>query len=118
METEHVDENLTPTQPLLLPSEQAFATKLWLETQKLWVIVGPSIFARISGFTMNVVTQAFVGHLGQVPLAAITIANLVIVGFNFGLLVIYYIPLLKPNNISFFLLFFWELNLFHYSLKR
>ncbi|MCI76755.1 protein TRANSPARENT TESTA 12-like, partial [Trifolium medium] len=35
---------------------------------------------------MNVVTQAFAGHLGEVQLAAISIANTVIVGFNFGLL--------------------------------
>ncbi|KAL5074907.1 hypothetical protein RYX36_013891 [Vicia faba] len=35
---------------------------------------------------MNVVSQAFAGHLGEVQLASITIANTVIVGFNFGLL--------------------------------
>jgi MATE family multidrug resistance protein len=36
---------------------------------------------------MNVITQAFAGHLREVKLAAISIANIVIVGFNFGLLV-------------------------------
>ncbi|XP_021891130.1 protein DETOXIFICATION 27-like [Carica papaya] len=35
---------------------------------------------------MNIITQAFAGHLGDVQLAAISIANTVIVGFNFGLL--------------------------------
>ncbi|XP_028757353.1 protein DETOXIFICATION 27-like [Neltuma alba] len=82
--TSHADDDdLSQT---LLPEKETFARKLWVETQKLWVIVGPSIFARISSFTMNVVTQAFAGHLGEVPLAAISIANTVIVGFNFGLL--------------------------------
>ena len=67
--------------------EQSFGNKLWLETKKLWVIVGPSIFSRLASFNMNVITQAFAGHLGDVELAAISIANTVIVGFNFGLLV-------------------------------
>lgn len=67
--------------------EERFGKKLWVETKKLWVIVGPAIFSRIASFTMNVVSQAFAGHLGEVQLASITIANTVIVGFNFGLLV-------------------------------
>ncbi|KAG7029651.1 Protein DETOXIFICATION 27 [Cucurbita argyrosperma subsp. argyrosperma] len=61
-------------------------SKLWVETQKLWLIVGPTIFARVATFSMNVITQAFAGHLGDVELASISIANTVIVGFNFGLL--------------------------------
>ncbi|XP_058786335.1 protein DETOXIFICATION 27-like [Vicia villosa] len=66
--------------------EENFGKKLWIETKKLWLIVGPTIFSRIASFTMNVVSQAFAGHLGEVQLASITIANTVIVGFNFGLL--------------------------------
>ncbi|CAJ1974063.1 unnamed protein product [Sphenostylis stenocarpa] len=66
--------------------EQSFGNRFWLETKKLWIIVGPSIFSRLAAFNMNVVTQAFAGHLGEVELAAISIANTVIVGFNFGLL--------------------------------
>ncbi|XP_031123773.1 protein DETOXIFICATION 27-like [Ipomoea triloba] len=60
--------------------------RIWIETKKLWHIVGPSIFSRVASFTMNVVTQAFAGHLGEVELAAISISNTVIVGLNFGLL--------------------------------
>lgn len=66
--------------------EPEFGKKVWIETKKLWHIVGPSIFSRVASFTMNVVTQAFAGHLGDVQLASISIANTVIVGFNFGLL--------------------------------
>ncbi|PPD85047.1 hypothetical protein GOBAR_DD18000 [Gossypium barbadense] len=61
-------------------------TRLWIETKKLWAIVGPSIISRVAGYSMNIITQAFAGHLGDVELAAISIANTVIVGFNFGLL--------------------------------
>ncbi|PWA84973.1 multi antimicrobial extrusion protein [Artemisia annua] len=70
------------------PSLVATDTKsrFWVESRKLWYIVGPSIFSRIASFSMNVVTQAFAGHLGDVELAAITISTGVIVGFNFGLL--------------------------------
>lgn len=66
-------------------------SRVWIETKKLWQIVGPTIFSRIANYSMNVVTQAFAGHLGDVELAAVSIANNVIVGFNFGLLVIIYI---------------------------
>lgn len=66
--------------------QNQLATKVWIESKKLWLIVGPSIFSRVASFTMNVVTQAFAGHLGDVQLASISIANTVIVGFNFGLL--------------------------------
>ncbi|MCD9560285.1 hypothetical protein HAX54_018807 [Datura stramonium] len=62
-------------------------TRVWIETKKLWHIVGPAIFSRIATYTMNVITQSFAGHLGEVELAAISISNTVIVGLNFGLLV-------------------------------
>ncbi|KAJ6335467.1 hypothetical protein OIU78_012157 [Salix suchowensis] len=81
----------------LLPYDQAnldvdeenqdpLASRIWTETKKLWKIVGPAIFSRVATFSMNIITQAFAGHLGDVELAAISIANTVIVGFNFGLL--------------------------------
>ncbi|KAG2284581.1 hypothetical protein Bca52824_055801 [Brassica carinata] len=60
--------------------------RVWVETKKLWQIVGPAIFTRLSAYSMLVITQAFAGHLGELELAAISIVNNVIVGFNFGLL--------------------------------
>ncbi|KAK3023253.1 hypothetical protein RJ639_044419 [Escallonia herrerae] len=60
--------------------------RVWVESKKLWHIVGPSIFFRIASNSMNIVTQVFAGHLGKLELASISIANNVIVGFNFGLL--------------------------------
>ena len=67
--------------------EGKLSVRVWVESKKLWQIVGPAIFSRVASYTMNVITQAFAGHLGEVELAAISIANTVIVGFNFGLLV-------------------------------
>lgn len=69
-------------------NDKDLTSRVWIESKKLWQIVGPAIFSRISSYTMNIITQAFAGHLGDVELAAISIANTVIVGFNFGLLVI------------------------------
>ncbi|GMH00197.1 hypothetical protein Nepgr_002036 [Nepenthes gracilis] len=88
-------------QPLILPESSAPAEipqkgsggddekltrRVWIESKKLWHVAGPSIFSRIASFSMNVVTTAFAGHIGDLELAAISIANTVIVGFNFGLL--------------------------------
>ncbi|KAJ4883090.1 MATE efflux family protein [Raphanus sativus] len=58
----------------------------WMETKKLWRIVGPAIFARVSTYSIFVITQAFAGHLGELELAAISIVYNVIISFNFGLL--------------------------------
>lgn len=65
------------------------AGRAWEESKKLWTIVGPAMVTRLAMNAMIVVTQAFVGHLGDLQLASMTIATTVIVGFNFGLLVIY-----------------------------
>ena len=59
----------------------------WMETKKLWRIVGPAIFARISTYSIFVITQAFAGHLGELELAAIAIVQNVIIGFSIGLFV-------------------------------
>ncbi|XP_047342532.1 protein DETOXIFICATION 27-like [Impatiens glandulifera] len=60
--------------------------RVWIETKLLWHIVGPSIFSRIATYSMNIVTQSFVGHIGDLELASFAIANNVFIGFNFGLL--------------------------------
>ncbi|KAI5669795.1 hypothetical protein M9H77_19648 [Catharanthus roseus] len=60
--------------------------RIWVESKKLWRIVGPAILSRITSYSMNVITQAFAGHLGDTELAAISIVSTVIVGFDFGLL--------------------------------
>ncbi|KAF5182467.1 Detoxification-like protein [Thalictrum thalictroides] len=65
---------------------QDLVTRVWIESKKLWHIVGPSIFSRVASYSMFVITQAFAGHLGDLELASISIAFTVVVGFNFGLL--------------------------------
>nr|XP_033511705.1 protein DETOXIFICATION 27-like isoform X2 [Nicotiana tomentosiformis] len=67
-------------------NEQSFSKRFWIETKKLWHIVGPAIFSRIVSYSMFVITQAFAGHLGDLELAAMSIASNVVLGFDFGLM--------------------------------
>ena len=67
--------------------DQDLARRVWIESKKLWHIVGPAIFSRLASYSMLIITQAFAGHLGDLELAATSIANNVVVGFDFGLLV-------------------------------
>ncbi|KAF2299739.1 hypothetical protein GH714_002968 [Hevea brasiliensis] len=60
--------------------------EIWLESKNFWQIAGPSIFARLAMFSMTVITQAFAGHLGDLNLAAISIATTVIISISFGFL--------------------------------
>lgn len=66
-----------------------FSRRFWIESKKLWHIVGPAIFFRATNYSMIVITQIFAGHLGDLELAAISLAYNVIIGFDFGLLVLY-----------------------------
>ena len=82
----------------------------WTESKKLWRIVGPAIFFRATNFSMITITQAFAGHLGDLELAAISLAYNVIIGFDFGLLVR---QIQKPILLFFFLDFFLFIFYFH-----
>ncbi|XP_062199982.1 protein DETOXIFICATION 27-like [Phragmites australis] len=62
------------------------AKEVWEESKKLWDVVGPAVFMRLVIYSMNIVSQAFVGHLGDRDLAAFSIANTVVDGLNFGFL--------------------------------
>ncbi|KAK4480140.1 hypothetical protein RD792_013198 [Penstemon davidsonii] len=66
--------------------EQTLGERVWIESKKLWRVVGPAIFSRIASYSMFVITQAFAGHLGDLELAAMSIASNVVLGFDFGLM--------------------------------
>ncbi|KAL6317482.1 hypothetical protein AAG906_030235 [Vitis piasezkii] len=82
-------------EPLLVPSSreednrlqaQSLILETWLESKKMWKIAAPSIFSRLAMFSMTLLTQAFAGHLGDLDLAAISIATTVIISISFGFL--------------------------------
>lgn len=66
--------------------DETIFRKIWIESRKLWNVVGPAIFTRLASYSMFVITQAFAGHLGDLELAAMSIASNVILGFDFGLM--------------------------------
>ncbi|XP_058096964.1 protein DETOXIFICATION 27-like [Magnolia sinica] len=72
--------------PLLEAKEGGLGKRSWMESKKLWHVAGPAVFSRICMYGTGVVTQAFAGHLGNIQLAAFSIAYTVVVGFAFGLL--------------------------------
>ncbi|KAL6858839.1 hypothetical protein ACP4OV_017841 [Aristida adscensionis] len=91
-----MEEATAAAAPLLQPHDEGAAVKScggvgrraavewWVESKKLWRIVGPAIFQRIALFGINVVSQCFIGHIGDLELAAFAIASVVVAGFNFG----------------------------------
>lgn len=63
------------------------AKEVWGESKKLWVVAGPAAFTRLTFYGMTVVSQAFAGHIGELELAAFSIATTVISGLSFGFFV-------------------------------
>lgn len=111
-EVEDLNQSLITVAPSVVQPQEAenheqnkkLSKRVWIETNKLWKIVGPAIFSRVTGYSMTVITLAFAGHLGENELAAISISNTVIIGFNFGLLVfilILQVILVESNELNF-----------------
>ncbi|KAJ4839268.1 Protein DETOXIFICATION 21 [Turnera subulata] len=66
--------------------EVRFRDKLWTETKKMWIVAAPAIFTRFSTFGINVVSQAFIGHIGPTELAAYSLTFTVLLRFSNGIL--------------------------------
>ncbi|KAK9117277.1 hypothetical protein Sjap_016224 [Stephania japonica] len=65
--------------------EAGFFREFWVECKKLRVLVATAIFTTLSRYSIGAVTQAFAGHLGNIELAAVSIANTVNAGFTMGI---------------------------------
>uniref|UniRef100_A0A0D3FLG5 Protein DETOXIFICATION n=1 Tax=Oryza barthii TaxID=65489 RepID=A0A0D3FLG5_9ORYZ len=61
-------------------------SKSWQESKLLWHIAFPAILTAVFQFSIGFVTVGFVGHIGQVELAAVTVVENVIEGFSYGVL--------------------------------
>ncbi|CAA3006161.1 DETOXIFICATION 33-like [Olea europaea subsp. europaea] len=60
--------------------------KTWVESKKLWEIAAPAILTAVAQFSIGFVTIAFVGHLGEVELAAVSVVQNVLEGFVYGVM--------------------------------
>ncbi|AES73110.2 protein DETOXIFICATION 27 [Medicago truncatula] len=77
----------TPSQPQLLQqNSNSLIQQTCLESKKLWHIAAPSIFSRLTMFSITVVSQSFAGHLNDLDLAAISIACTLLIAITFGFL--------------------------------
>ncbi|KAF7149216.1 hypothetical protein RHSIM_Rhsim03G0045100 [Rhododendron simsii] len=60
-----------------VPRKEKLKDRLWSEAKKMWVVAGPAIFTKMSTFGTNVISQAFVGHIGATELAAYSLVSTV-----------------------------------------
>ena len=63
------------------------ARMVWAESKRLWGIGTPIAIATLSMYAVSSVTTIFVGHLGNLPLAAASIGLSVFATFSLGFLV-------------------------------
>jgi len=89
-----MDERLLGSEPNHISS---LSRRIWVEMIKTSKIAFPSMIARVTQFGMFVVTQAFIGHLGELDLAAYALIQIITVRFVNGIIV----------RIFIFLFFFW-----------
>ncbi|KAG8372245.1 hypothetical protein BUALT_Bualt12G0046400 [Buddleja alternifolia] len=78
------NENLLRT--VQAENEENVKDRIWSENKKMWVVAGPAIFTRFSTFGINVISQAFVGHIGATELAAYALVITLLTRFANGLL--------------------------------
>ncbi|GLJ18376.1 hypothetical protein SUGI_0325320 [Cryptomeria japonica] len=58
----------------------------WKESKKLWILAGPAIFISLCQQSFLATILTFAGQLGTLQLAAVSIANTVVAGFSFGVM--------------------------------
>lgn len=68
-------------------SRKNLRERSWNESKKIWEIAAPVILASGSEFSITFVTAAFVGHLGEIEFAAVSVVQNVIEGFVYGVMV-------------------------------
>ncbi|KAK7380958.1 hypothetical protein VNO78_33477 [Psophocarpus tetragonolobus] len=66
--------------------QKSLRERIWMENKKMWVVAGPAIFSRFSTFGISIISQAFIGHIGSIELAAYAIVMIVLVRFASGIL--------------------------------
>ncbi|KAJ4721368.1 Protein DETOXIFICATION [Melia azedarach] len=86
MEGEIKEKLLRGTKETNVDEDVRLKDKVWAETKKMWIVAGPAIFTRFSTFGINLVSQAFVGHIGSIELAAYSLVFTVLLRFANGIL--------------------------------
>ncbi|KAK1404565.1 Protein DETOXIFICATION [Heracleum sosnowskyi] len=66
--------------------ERPLIHRIWTESKKMWIVAAPAIFTRFSTLGVNVISQAFIGHIGSTELAAFALVSTVLLRFAIGIL--------------------------------
>uniref|UniRef100_A0A0D6QYL7 Protein DETOXIFICATION n=1 Tax=Araucaria cunninghamii TaxID=56994 RepID=A0A0D6QYL7_ARACU len=56
------------------------------ESKRVWYLAGPCVFTILCRYALGAITQTFVGHIGELELAAFSIENSVIGGLSVGIM--------------------------------
>lgn len=70
----------------IMDERNKLGERLWEESKKVWEIATPAILGAVCQFSLGFVTSAFVGHLGEIELAAVSVVDNVIEGFAYGIM--------------------------------
>ncbi|XP_043719242.1 protein DETOXIFICATION 20-like [Telopea speciosissima] len=83
----------TAKEKLLLPDsgkegeeEEQIWKRLWAESKKLWPVALPACLTRISMFGVFIISQVFMGHIGNTEFAALSLVFQILTRFSFGIL--------------------------------
>ncbi|XP_043719361.1 protein DETOXIFICATION 21-like [Telopea speciosissima] len=82
----------TAKEKLLLPDsgkeeeEEELWKRLWAESKKVWVVAIPACFTRISMFGVFIISQVFMGLIGNTELAALSVVFHLLARFSIGIL--------------------------------
>lgn len=74
-------------QVIELPEEKTIAGKCLHESKMMWQIAAPAMLTAVTQFSIDVVTAAFVGHLGEIELAAVSVVQNIVEAFVYGVMV-------------------------------
>ncbi|KAG8647985.1 hypothetical protein MANES_09G134800v8, partial [Manihot esculenta] len=78
-------EEVEPSNSQEKDSNEELKKRVWEESKKIWRIAFPSMLTKITQFGMLVVTQGFIGHIGEVELAAFALVQIISVRFVQGI---------------------------------
>lgn len=87
METPLLDNNNSNTLSDEDEKPLSLVRRFGIESKKLWKIAGPAILTMLCQYSLGAFTLTFVGHVGELDLAAVSVENSCIAGFSFGVMV-------------------------------
>ncbi|KAF8674843.1 hypothetical protein HU200_047974 [Digitaria exilis] len=66
--------------------KQSLLSRFWEESKLLWQLAFPALLTEVFQFSIGFVTTAFVGHIGEVELAAVSVVENILDSSAYGIL--------------------------------